>query len=256
MKGYEKQCNHEDCSNLVGRHGGKGYCPMHYLRYKKHGNTNVVKVGGNKRVRGILPCGVADCDKKLLQKGYCAAHYMKWYKYGDPLVSKMKPGRGRTPTVISWASMKQRCSNPNDPSKKRYIDRGIKYDPSWELFDNFVKDMGERPDGTTLDRIDNDKGYCKDNCRWANIETQANNKSSNVFITYEGETKTLMQWSRYTGIKYSLLQWRINKGWNMERVFTTKPRNKLPNGQGARYKKEKIEYYTTEVRRLKSEKSL
>lgn len=219
MRGYEKKCKHDGCDNLVGRHGGKGYCPMHYIRYKKHGDTNIVKVGGNKKVRGILPCSVITCDKKLLQKGYCAAHYMKWYTYGNPLTSKMKPARGRTPTVVSWASMKQRCSNPNDPSKRRYMDRGIKYDPRWELFDNFLKDMGERPPGTTLDRIDNDGDYTPKNCRWATSVEQMNNTSSNRYIEYKGIRQTHTQWSNETGIPVNVIRWRHNKGWDIKDVL-------------------------------------
>ena len=246
------QCKVDGCKRLVTPKSAKGMCPKHYTRWLKHGDTSKVKVGGKKKV--IAPCTVEGCENLILQKGYCRTHYMRWYKHGD--ANFQIPKRGRTPTVVSWTSMKQRCDNKKSPDYHRYGGRGISYQDSWRLFNNFLADMGERPEGTTLDRIDNDKGYCKDNCRWAIIETQSNNKSSNVFITYDGETKTLMQWSRYTGIKYSLLQWRINKGWNMERVFTTKPRNKLPNGQGARYKKEKISYYKTEVARIKSEKGL
>lgn len=72
--------------------------------------------------------------------------------------------------------MKYRCDNKNSKQYLDYGGRGISYDPSWSLFSNFVKDMGERPEGHTLDRIDNDSSYCKENCRWATRKQQSLNK--------------------------------------------------------------------------------
>jgi hypothetical protein len=77
----------------------------------------------------------------------------------------------------SWQGMKSRCNNPNHKSYKDYGGRGITYDPKWETFKGFFEDMGERPEGKTLDRFsDKDGNYCKNNCRWATREEQANNK--------------------------------------------------------------------------------
>jgi hypothetical protein len=79
-------------------------------------------------------------------------------------------------TYNSWANMKQRCNNPHNHKYKDYGGKGITYDPRWELFINFLEDMGERPKGTTLDRYPNKTGdYCKDNCRWATPIEQARN---------------------------------------------------------------------------------
>lgn len=77
-----------------------------------------------------------------------------------------KHGLEGTPTYNSWIQMKQRCINPNNISFKNYGARGITYSGEWELFTGFLKDMGEKPEGYSLDRIDNDKGYSKENCRW------------------------------------------------------------------------------------------
>ncbi len=82
-----------------------------------------------------------------------------------------------TRTYSAWRSMKTRCSNPNRPSAMYYLDKGITYDQSWKYFSNFLADMGECPEGLVIDRIDNSKGYNKENCRWV-TKTESNRNSS------------------------------------------------------------------------------
>lgn len=84
--------------------------------------------------------------------------------------------QGISPTYHSWAGMKARCTNPNHQAWLDYGGRGITIDPRWENFANFLEDMGEKPKGLSLDRIDNDKGYFKQNCRWATREVQNTNQ--------------------------------------------------------------------------------
>lgn len=109
----------------------------------------------------------------------------------------------------SWQAMKTRCTNPNQASNARYAQVG--YDPDWESFENFVRDMGERPHGMTLDRIDNSKGYSKGNCRWATIAQQNRNTKQNVFITHNGKTMCMKDWANETGIPYPTIQDRVKR---------------------------------------------
>lgn len=79
-------------------------------------------------------------------------------------------------TYKSWYEMRRRCSEPKNPSYQYYGGRGIKVDPHWSSYNNFLLDMGERPDGLSLERIDNEQGYYKANCKWATREEQAQNQ--------------------------------------------------------------------------------
>ena len=128
--------------------------------------------------------------------------------------------KGLSPTYRSWQSMKNRCCNPNDNKYPRYGGRGITLQESWNTFLNFLADMGERPEGTTLGRIDNEGNYEKQNCRWETIEQQASNKSTTALLTYRGETKTLAEWQRFSGIPRTTFYRRFyEKGLRGEDLF-------------------------------------
>ncbi len=133
-----------------------------------------------------------------------------------------KHGYGkRTPTYRTWANMLTRCRNTRTLAFSRYGKKGITVCESWKSFEAFLKDMGERPRGRTLDRVDNSKGYYKENCRWATQKQQANNKTNNRVLEHNGERKTLAEWAESAGLKYATLLGRLDRGWGMERAIAT-----------------------------------
>lgn len=106
--------------------------------------------------------------------------------------------------------MRSRCLNPNNASFNHYGSRGIAVCGSWvNDFDKFVADMGEVPEGMTLERVDNNAGYCKSNCAWATVTDQLNNQRRNVRVTHAGRTLTIGQWASEIGVHYDTLWRRI-----------------------------------------------
>jgi hypothetical protein len=84
------------------------------------------------------------------------------------------------PTYNSWQNMKARCDNPNNPRYQHYGERGITYPSSWKEYKNFRRDMGKRPPGTSLDRINVEESYSSQNCRWATPNEQGRNQRTTV----------------------------------------------------------------------------
>lgn len=125
-----------------------------------------------------------------------------------------------TSTYRSWLCMKTRCENPNDPSFPMYGGRGILICSRWRnSFSAFLHDMGERPKGTSLDRIDNSRGYFPDNCRWSTPKQQIRNRTDNRLITFNGLTKCLAEWAEAIGVSPEAMSKRL-KNWSVERAMT------------------------------------
>lgn len=120
----------------------------------------------------------------------------------------------------SYLAMKRRCTDPGDISYCRYGARGIRVCERWlESFENFLADMGERPKGFDLDRINNDGNYEPGNCRWISHKQNARNRSNNRLLTHQGVTRTLAEWAEVTGLGVAL-QGRIRNGWSVEDALT------------------------------------
>lgn len=128
---------------------------------------------------------------------------------------------------VSWKSMKLRCLNEKATGYSRYGGAGIGICDRWMSFENFYADMGVRPKGSTLDRIDNTKGYCPENCRWSTKKDQCNNRNNNVRLEYQGEVKTVAQWARSIGVKHSTLKNRLRLGWSVDRALGVKVRGDI-----------------------------
>ncbi len=151
---------------------------------------------------------------------------------------KMRRKHGLTHSAEhnSWRGMRYRCCNPSNKDYPYYGGRGIGVCERWlQSFEAFYADMGPRPQGTTLDRIDNDGPYSPENCRWATISEQNSNqrkaeyRSDGRQLTYNGKTQTVSQWASEMGLPYEVLRRRIMmRGWEIEKALFT------PNRAGPR----------------------
>jgi len=128
-------------------------------------------------------------------------------------------------TYAIWRGMRSRCLNKKRSSYRFYGGRGIEVCERWNSFPNFRSDMGNAPVGKTLDRIDNNGNYEHGNCRWATRKEQSNNTRSNVHLTVQGRTQTIMQWSEEKGIEWSTIFYRLARGWSAERAVMQPLRN-------------------------------
>jgi len=136
--------------------------------------------------------------------------------------AKATHGKSKSRTYKLWMAMRNRCDRINQD----YSCRGIVYDERWKSFENFLEDMGEAPEGLSLDRIDCNGNYHKANCRWATREQQANNTRANIFIEWDGKRQTRSQWEKELGMRPTTLRTRIKAGWPMERAM--KPLGNTP----------------------------
>lgn len=109
--------------------------------------------------------------------------------------------RSSNPAYNVWKKMRARCRNPRDEHYKHYGARGIKVCPRWDCFSTFSSDMGPRPKGATIERIDNDQGYEPGNCRWATQAEQNANRSSARRLTLDGITMGLAAWAKKAGVE-------------------------------------------------------
>lgn len=132
-------------------------------------------------------------------------------------------GASGTPTYNVWHSMLQRCNYPGDQAYPDYGARGIVVCEPWRAYEHFIADMGDRPPGCSLDRIDVNGPYSPSNCRWATPMQQANNRRNNRTITYAGRTQTTSEWAREAGVSKSGMLHRLKAGWTLHDALTRPP---------------------------------
>lgn len=131
--------------------------------------------------------------------------------------------QSKHPLYKIWCSIKTRCNNPNFQHYNRYGGRGIKMCPEWENdFPRFATDIGDRPSKKhTIERIDNNKGYYPENCRWATKEEQSNNTKRNRYYTDKnGITKSMSQWAKDSDISFWTIRSRLDNGLTIDEALT------------------------------------
>ena len=173
----------------------------------------------NKTSYWICKC---DCGKEKIIKGSSVITNIT--KSCGCLKSENAKTHGDTKTseYISWKSMKARCFNPNIKQYKNYGGRGITVCDEWKnSFIHFIKDMGNKPaKNYSIDRVNVNGNYCKENCRWSDSKTQNRNKNNNIKVTYKGVTKLLIEFCEELNLKYSLMLYRISRfNWKVEDAF-------------------------------------
>ena len=123
--------------------------------------------------------------------------------------------------------MRERCNNPKHMNYRFYGGRGIKCCDRWSSFELFLQDMGDKPCGFTLERIDNDCDYEPSNCKWASRKAQANNRRSNRKVTVNCDTRTPEEWSEEVGLPGNVIRRRLLRRWNPKDAISTPAREKV-----------------------------
>jgi hypothetical protein len=131
-------------------------------------------------------------------------------------------------TYQSWCTMKARCNNPTDRAYKHYGARGITICEKWSDFNNFLADMGVKPEGYTIERLDVNKGYYKENCTWIPKVERAANKQNTLWIEYNGESVCLADLCRERGLRYGTIYARLSRGMEVAKA--------IGSGNDLRYK--------------------
>lgn len=129
------------------------------------------------------------------------------------------------PLYTTWKNMMERCYVASDPAYPHYGGRGIYVVAEWHSIETFIEDMSPKPQGLSLDRIDNDGPYCKDNCRWATQTEQIRNRRTTHMLTAFGETKSSGEWAEDPRcmVAWDTMSRRIRRGWSVEDAISTPP---------------------------------
>lgn len=181
-------------------------------------------------------CAVNGCERKAQSANLCGPHAHRLRRYGDPEYRPPVTDFTNVDTSLYavWAAMKSRCLNPNNKSYPNYGGRGIHVCEAWQRsYTRFIEDMGSRPDGMSLDRLNNDGNYSCGNCAecvangwarnvvWASRTQQARNTRRNRRITIDGVTKTVPEWAEAQGLKAAIIHDRLLSGWPMDQAVMT-----------------------------------
>ncbi len=179
--------------------------------------------GRGTRTRFLCLC---DCGKKksVLSETILSGHSKSCGCLKSEILSQRMVSHRMTGSSEHniWSKMKNRCNNPKGNRFHDYGGRGIKVCWRWNKFENFFSDMGPRPSPLhSIDRINNDKGYSPENCKWSTSKEQSNNRRDNRFLMHDGEKITVSNLARKLGINTHCFRARIKRGWSLERACAT-----------------------------------
>lgn len=206
------------------------------LTGKKFGRLTVLKRVNNQKGKDTVWLCRCDCGNLTeVTSGHLKdGHTKSCGCFGRERTSETFKTHGMSDTRLYriYKKMYRRCYRPQTKWYENYGGRGITICPEWlgeHGFESFAKWAFENgyADNLSIDRIDNDKGYSPDNCRWATAKEQANNTRSTVFLTYNGETKPVSEWSEITGIRQDTLTMRKRSGWTDEEIIETPLRGRM-----------------------------
>ena len=201
----------------------------------KFGRLTVLEKTKNEKRNGNFWVCICDCGNKTNPIATNSLLKLKTRSCGCYKIKKIKEantshGMTKTKTYNSWQSMWARCTDKKRRDFNFYKDK-TPFE-SWKLFENFLSDMGERPENTSLDRIDNLKGYFKENCRWATIGQQARNKSTNINLIINGNKYCLKDACNLFNTSYQNAKSRIFNGLNIYEAALTPKTNKHKRNKG------------------------
>jgi hypothetical protein len=189
------------------------------------GRLTIVSISTQGR-RRIADCICACGTRKLIRADHVISGLQK--SCGCQKGGVTIHGMHNTSTYTIWQQMRERCANPKNKSFDRYGGRGISVCARWELFENFLADMGERPTGMSIDRINNDGNYEPSNCRWASISEQANNKRNTVLVQLQGRQMPLSEAIAASGstVPSNTIRMRLKAGWELSRALAQTARHR------------------------------
>lgn len=179
-----------------------------------------------------------DCGTETVQKtGQLRYQQKRGVKQSCNRCAAVRHGQTGTPIHRIWIQMHDRCRRPAHHAYANYGGRGISVCERWNVFENFVADMGARPSAKhSLDRIDGNLGYSPENCRWATSRKQNRNRRSNRLLTFNGKTQCLAEWSEETGLGLNVIKQRLDTlGWSIEEALSI-PATKACNWRGTTHK--------------------
>jgi len=196
---------------------------------QRYGRLSVIEMAGHNKHRQRLWRCVCDCGETTEVIGHLLRYGQTQscgclQKEAIASVNK-KHGKSKSQIWFMHRSMMDRCYLQTSTAYKNYGGRGITVCKRWHDFENFYADMGDKPKGMTLERIDNDGPYSPDNVRWASYKDQANNRRNNVVLEFQGRKQTMQQWSDEMGLKIQTVWARLNRGWSVDRALTEEVRH-------------------------------